>query len=77
MVYTNSFMVTTDIEAKEGRFVIMEDAKRAFLYTLQKYFTVIKFMNEEVDIPCEINPEYKEYVVMEVKNTNKVLYLIL
>ena len=38
-----------------------------------KDFTIIKFEGESVEILCQVNPEYNQYVVIE--RGRKVLYL--
>ena len=75
IVHTDSFIMITVIEAKEYRDVATANIKGAYLYAHQKDFTVIKFVAEQVDIMCEIDPEYEKYVTYEGKN--KVLYLSL
>ena len=36
-------------------------------------FFLVKLINEEVDIMCDVNPIYKDYIVQEGKNG--VLYM--
>ena len=67
--------MTTAIEAFELRDVGTGDASGAFLHAPQKDFTVIKFVNEQVDILCQIDNKHNEYVEYEGKN--KVIYLML
>ena len=43
-------MGATPTEAKEGRCVLTGDIKGAFLRAVEKDFTVMKFVNEQVDI---------------------------
>ena len=74
-VYTDSVMLTSAIDAFEGRVVGTGDIKGAYLHTPQDDFTVIKFIGEQVDIMCSISSEYLQYIVME--NGKKVLYLML
>ena len=74
-VHADSFMLTTAIEAKEDREIGTGDIVGAFLHALEKDFTVIKFVNEQVDILCRTNTKYEEFVTVEGKN--KVIYLML
>ena len=70
-VHTDSFMATTAIETKEGRYVV----KGAFLHAPEKDFTVMRFVNEQVETSCNVNEEHVDYVTTEGKN--KILYLML
>ena len=74
-VHTDSFMLVTAIEAKERRDVGTGDVQGACLHAKQKDFTVLKFVNEQVDIMCEIDKKCIDYVTYEKQN--KVLYLML
>jgi len=74
-VHADSFMLTTAIEAKEKRKVGTGNIAGAFLHALEKYFTVIKFVNEQVDILCQTDEKYSKYITYEGKN--KVIYFML
>ena len=63
------------IDAKEGRDVAIFDVPGAFLQAempADKKLLMI-FRDEFVDIMCEVNPDYKQYVVIE--NGKRVLYV--
>ena len=61
------------IDAYEGRDVATADIAGAYLHALMKRFIAMRFVGWAVDLLCEVNPEYKNYVVYEGKV--KVLYV--
>ena len=73
-------MITTTTEALEGRAAYTGDIKGSFLHASQKYFTVIKFVNEEVEILCLMGKNHEQHVDREGKNSvtcmmlNQALY---
>jgi len=74
-LHTESFMITTAIEAKKRWDVVTTDIKGAYFHALQDNFTVVKFVNKQVDIMTIIDKKYKKYAILEGRN--KLLYLIL
>ena len=49
------------------------DIAGAYLFAKMEDFVIVKLENKAVDIMCETNPAYKDYVHYEGKH--KVLYL--
>ena len=78
-VSTESTILTAVIEAQEGRDVATCDIPNAFIQTeVEKQDsegnkTIMKIRGVLVDILCEMDPVYKDYVVME--GNSKVLYV--
>jgi hypothetical protein len=78
-VSTESTLLTAVIEAEEQRDVATCDIPNAFIQTEVEDHdkdgnrTIMKIRGQLVDILCEIDPIYKEYVVYE--NGQKVLYV--
>lgn len=68
-------MMITAIEAKERSFIAVGDVKGAFLIPNMPDFTTVKFVNEQVDILCDIHPNHKNHVLH--KGKNKILCVIL
>ena len=60
-------MMTTAIEAFELRDVGTGDVSGAFLHAPQKDFTMIKFVNEQVDMLCQIDNKHDEHIEHEGK----------
>ena len=75
IVHVDSFMVMTAIEAFKKRDTETGDVLGAFLCAAQKNFTIVKFVDKQVDIICEIEPDYKKFVTHE--GSKKVLCLML
>jgi hypothetical protein len=61
------------IDAKERRDVATADVEGAYLHADMKDFVLLKLVGEAVDIMCQVNPKYENFVVIE--NGKKVLYL--
>ena len=68
-------MLTVDAEAKEGRDTATADIKGVCLRAEQDDFTVVKFVDEQVDVMWLIDGSYEDYVVVE--GNTKVLCLVL
>ena len=66
-------MLTLMADAYEGNDVATCDIAGAFLKGDMDDFVLVKLINEEVDIMCDVNPDFKNYVVQEGKN--RVLYM--
>ena len=71
MVSTESTLLTAVIEAMEGRDVATCDIPNAFIQTEVDEVdkdgnrTLMKIRGQLVDILCEMDPQYREYVVFE------------
>ena len=63
------------IDAREGRDVAIFDIPGAYLQAEmpKEKKLLMKFRDEFVDIMCEVNPEYKQFVIEE--NGKKILYV--
>ena len=68
-------MGTLLIDTNEGRDVAIFDVPGAYLQAEmpREKKILMKLRNEFVDIMCEVNPEYEQYVIKE--NGKKVLYV--
>ena len=62
------------IDAHEWRDVAITDVASAFLKAKMDDFVLVKLVGKEVDIMCDVNPNYKQYVATHEKG-QKVLYL--
>ena len=66
--------MTLVIEAMEGRDVAVADVHGAYLHASFPDENILLVLRDElVDIMCQVDPEYKKYVV--IHNNKKVLYL--
>ena len=80
-VSTEATLITSVIDAKEGRDVATCDIPNAFVQTdlsdtdKDGDKTIMKIRGILVDILCEMDSVYEEYVVWERKGTVKVLYV--
>ena len=80
-VSTDSTLLTAVIEAEEGRDVATCDIPNAFVQTKVDHVdkdgnrTIMKIRGVLVDILCEMDPLYQDYVVLEGRNQQKVLYV--
>jgi hypothetical protein len=72
-ISTDSLFTILIKSAKEGRQIATWDIEGAYLLADQDRFVVVKFEGASVDILCEVNTDYKRFVVIE--NGKKVLYL--
>jgi hypothetical protein len=61
------------IDAKERRDVATANVEGAYLHADMEDFVFLKLVGEAVDIMCQVNPKYENFVVIE--NGKKVLYL--
>ena len=64
-VSTDALMLSLMIDAKEGRDVATANVAGAYLKAEMDDFMVMKLTGNDVRIFCEMNPEYKPYVVKE------------
>jgi len=77
-VYTESVLLSAVIDAKEGRDVAVSDVPNAFIQTEvserdeQGNRMIMKIRGVLVDILCNMDPSYREFVVVE--GGEKVLY---
>jgi hypothetical protein len=72
-VSLESLVLSLMIDAHEGRDVAIADVAGAFLKGDMPDFVLIKLINEEVDIMCDVDPAHKDYVTFE--GNTKVLYM--
>jgi len=75
IVHSDLFIMVTAIEAMEHRDVATANIKGVYLHTHQKDFSIVKFIDEQVNIIYEIESDYKKFVTHE--GSKKVLYLML
>ena len=64
-VSTDGLLLKIIIDAYESQEVATADITGAYLKVFMKDFVLMKFMGETVEILCEMNPKYKEFVVQE------------
>ena len=78
-VSAESTLLTAVMEAHEGRDVATCDIPNAFIQTEVEEVdsdgnrTIMKIWGALVDILCKMDPQYREYVVLE--GSQKVLYI--
>ena len=70
-VSTDALMISLMIDAKERRDVATDDVEGAYLHVDMEDFVLLKLVGEAVDIMCQVNPKYENFVVIE--NGKKVL----
>jgi hypothetical protein len=66
-------MLSIMIDAREGRDVATADVAGAYLNADMNDFVILKMTGSDLDILCQVNPEYNNFV--EIENGKKVLYL--
>jgi hypothetical protein len=69
----DALMLSIMIDAKERRDVAVADVEGAYLHADMDVYTIMKIEGLDVDIMCEVDGDYKQFVMME--NGKKVLYL--
>jgi hypothetical protein len=72
-IANDALFMSIMIDAFENRDVGTADIGGAYLHALMKRFISMRFVGWAVDLLCDVNPEYKQYVVYEGKT--KVLYV--
>jgi Reverse transcriptase (RNA-dependent DNA polymerase) len=72
-ISNDALFLSIMIDAYERRDVAVADIAGAYLHAFMKEFISMRFVGWAVDLLCEVNPEYKKYVVYEGKV--KVLYV--
>ena len=72
-VSIDAFFISMVIDSIEGRDVAMADIKGAYLNAIMDDEVIMKIVGDDVDIFCELRPDFKEFVVME--KGRKVLYV--
>lgn len=72
-IQLESFIISLLLDAFEGRSTATADIVSAYLLTTMKDFVVVKIVGESVNIICEVNAEYKNFVTQE--NGKPVLYM--
>lgn len=66
-------MVTIVVDGHEERDVATADVAGAYLKEKLNDFVIMKFVGETVNLLCELNEKYKEFVVIE--GGQRVLYV--
>ena len=64
-VSTDALMLSIIVDAHEGRDVATADMTGAYLKADMDDFVVMKFMDDSVDILCEMNPLHKRFIAVE------------
>jgi len=64
-------MILLMIDAKERCDVATADVEEAYLHADMEDFVLLKLVGEAVDIMCQVNPKYENFVVIE--NGKKIL----
>ena len=72
-VSTEALLCTLVVDAHQDRYVATADIKGAYLHAEMDDYVLVKLDGEVVDVFCELNPRYKDFVVME--GNKKVLYM--
>ena len=72
-VTKEGLMMSLIIDAMEEREVVTADVPGAYLHAEMDDFTILKLTREMVDIFCQMNKKYEQYVTIE--GGKKVLYL--
>jgi hypothetical protein len=72
-VSIESLILTLMIDSYEGRDIATADVAGAFLKGDMPDFVLIKLVNEEVDIMCDVDPVNKQYITYE--GPKRVLYM--
>ena len=71
---SDAIMLTLAIDALEGRDVATADVAGAYLNAEMNDYVLMRLEGEDVDLMCDMNPSYKEYV-WRSRNGKKSLYL--
>ena len=69
----DSLMALLTVSAAERRTIISWDVESVYLLADQDDFIVVKLTGESVDVLCDVDNGYKEYVTLE--KGKKVLYV--
>lgn len=72
-ISSDALFLTIMIDALEGRDVATADVAGAYLNAFMRDVVIMRVTGKMVDVMCEVNPEYRDFVVMEGKI--QVLYL--
>lgn len=72
-IATDSLRVTIAIDAHEKRNTATADIVGAYLNAYMKAYVIMRFTGVSVDTLCEMNPDYRRFVV--IKNGLKILYV--
>ena len=72
-ISNDALMLTMMVDAWENRDVAIADVDGAYLHADMDDFTLLKLEGNSVNIMCEVNGEYEEFVCIE--NGKRVLYL--
>ena len=72
-VSIDAFFLSMIIDSIEKRDVAMADIKGAYLNAIMDDEVIMKIIGDDVDIFCELRPDFKDFVVLE--KGRKVLYV--
>ena len=72
-ISNDSMFALLALSAAERRKIVTWDVEGAYLLADQDDYVLLKFTGESVDIMCQVDPKYKDFVCYE--NGRKVLYL--
>ena len=72
-ISNDSLMALLTVSSAERRKIISWNVDGAYLLADQDDFVIVKFTGESVDVLCDVDEGYKQYVSIE--NGKKVLYL--
>jgi hypothetical protein len=72
-IATDALMITLMVDAAERRDVATADVVGAYLHALMPDYVLMKLVGDAVDIMCNVNPRYTQFVTIE--HGKKVLYL--
>ena len=61
----DAMIMTLIIDTMEGRDVAVANVKGAYLLADMDDFVVLKMVGESVDILCDVNSKYREFVTEE------------
>lgn len=73
--HKDSLMMILFIDAMERWIIGTGNFLSAYLKATMRYYTLIKFEGESIDILCQTNPDYETYIIYE--KGGETLYLIL
>ena len=69
----DALFLTLLVDAAENRDIATADIAGAYLNAFMDELVILRLTGEDVDLMCDVSPEFKEYIAYE--NGRKVLYL--
>lgn len=64
-VSLEALLLSLMLDAKEERDVATTNVGSAFLHSDMEDFVILKMVGNAVDILCNVNPEFKKYVIIK------------